>query len=405
MQKYWLLLYALFVLWIVPVSGFTKNNEIKKLHIHSQDLGCCLAFRISSTFHYHYFQLSCPDRLVFDFSNAYSVNFFDQSLLSLLKKTPIERIRGAIYKKNELRVVFDLKYPVKVKTFILKPQSSRKDTQWIIDLDFSVNEPSSFKKVQSRKKASSPIQFSLLPNRSRDVIVVIDPGHGGRDPGAIGFGRTHEKDIVLRIAKYLQQDINQQPGFKAYLTRKGDYYLMLRQRLAIARQYQADVFIAVHTDAYKNSEAHGATVFALSKGGATSEAARWLSRHENKSELMGGVDLSNKNHLLKSILINLSQMTTIHASLLIGKEVIHALYRMGDVRHNHVKQAAFVVLQSPDIPSLLVETGFVSNLHEEHQLLNFIYQKRIASALMQGVRSYFIHSPPRGTWLAEHKCN
>ena len=395
MRKYWLLLIVIALL--IPLSGLAKNNEIIALHIYFQGLGCCLVFRISPTLHYHYFQLSHPNRLIFDFSNVHVIKFFDQSLL---KNTPIKRIRNAVSKKNELRIVFDLKYSVKVKTFVLKPQHSGGDAHWVIDFNFSANVPSSFKNTHSQKTASSPIQFLPLPNRSRDVIVVIDPGHGGGDPGATGLRGAHEKDVVLKISKYLKQDINHQPGFKAYLTRKGDYYLTLRQRLAIARQYRADVFIAIHADAYKNSEAHGATVFALSQSGATSEAARWLAKHENESELMGGVDLSDKNNFLKSVLINLSQTATIHASLLIGQEIIHALYQVGELHHVHMEQAAFVVLKSPDIPSLLVETGFVSNFCEEQKLLTTVYQKRIASALMQGIRVYFVHSPSHGDWLA-----
>ena len=247
--------------------------------------------------------------------------------------------------------------------------------------------------VKSKKTHSHIKILPLpLPHRSRDVIIVIDPGHGGHDPGhgghdpgATGPGGIYEKDIVLKISNDLKKDINQQSGFKAYLTRNGDYYLTLRQRLALARQYKADMFIAIHADSYKGHEAHGASVFALSSRGATSEAARWLAKKENKSEFMGGVNLTDKNNLLKSVLINLSQTATIHASLLIGEQIIHALNSTSSLHHRCVEQAAFVVLKSPDIASLLVETGFISNSYEEHRLLNRIYQQRIASSLMQGI--------------------
>lgn len=397
MRKYWLLFIVIAL--FIPASGLSRNNKIIVLHIYSQGLGCCLIFRINPIFYYHYFQLSHPNRLVFDFSNVHAIKFFGQYLL---KKTPITRIRDAVRKKHELRIVFDLKHSVKVKTILLTPQHPVRDSQLVIDFDVPTSVPYSFKNkhlhknTRSKKKVHSPVQsltqFPSWSHRSNNVVVVIDPGHGGSDPGATGLEGDHEKDVVLKIATYLQKDINHQPGFKAYLTRKGDYYLTLRQRLAIARQYRADIFIAIHADAYKNSKAHGATVFALSRRGATSEAARWLAKHENESELVGGLDLSDKNNLLKSVLINLSQTATIHASLRIGQEIIHALYQVGGLHHGHVEQAAFVVLKSPDIPSLLVEMGFVSNLREEKKLLTPVYQKRIATALMQGIRAYFTHS-------------
>lgn len=388
MGKKWLF----FIVLLIPLNGVSKN-EITGLHIYSKGSGCRLIFQLRTMTHYNYFKLSHPDRLVFDFQNLHSIHILDKYSL---KYTPIENIRYALHKKNEFRIVFDLKEPVKVKTFLLK--SKYGNTLCIIDLyhlkTYSYKQNLNYKYI-------SKTQFNS--HQLRDIIVVIDPGHGGKDPGATGLGGAHEKDIVLKISKYLQKDINRQAGFKAYLTRKGDYYLTLSQRLAIARQYRADMFIAIHADAYKNSEAHGATVFALSQRGATSEAARWLANRENKSELMGGVDLSNKNNLLRSVLINLSQTATIHASLLIGQNILNALYQVGGLHHGRVEQAAFVVLKSPDIPSLLVETGFISNFHEEQKLLNPIYQKRIAFALMQGIRSYFLHNPPRGTWLTKFK--
>lgn len=234
-------------------------------------------------------------------------------------------------------------------------------------------------------------------------MIVIDPGHGGKDPGATGPRGIHEKDIVLKISKALQQDINRQPGFKAVLTRKSDYYLTLRQRLQIARRYHADMFIAIHADADPGRHAEGASVFALSLRGATSEAARWIAKNENASELVGGVDLGDKSTLLKSVLLNLSQTATIRASLRIGQRIIDTIDNVVHLHHNKVEQAAFVVLKSPDIPSLLIETGFITNPREERKLINHKYQQKLAIAIMQGIRHYFIHWTPRNTWLAQHK--
>lgn len=395
-------------LWLAfPLGALTNINKINSLQFYSNIAYYKLIFKTTSPSRYHFFTLTNPNRLVFDIQNAHLTCFFPPKLF---KQTPIKDIRTAIHKDNILRMVFDLKYPIKINAFVLKG-NHKNSPQLVIYL--LAKKPSDTYDCLSRSnlKSKNKTPFhKILPYRSQDVIVVIDPGHGGCDPGhggcdpgAIGPGGVHEKDIVLKISHDLKKDINRQPGFKAYLTRNGDYYLTLRQRLAIARCYKADMFIAIHADAYKDHKAQGASVFALSLRGATSEAARWLAKKENESELIGGVNLTDKNNLLKSVLINLSQTATIHASLLIGKQIIHALNSTLTLHHHCVEQAAFVVLKSPDITSLLVETGFISNTYEEHRLLKRIYQRRIASALMQGIRDYFVHSPPPGTWLAEQK--
>jgi|GEM_PF-1857945 len=235
---------------------------------------------------------------------------------------------------------------------------------------------------------------------SSKIIVVIDPGHGGKDPGATGPRGTHEKKVVLAIAKKLQKEINSYPGFKAVLTRGDDRYLTLRYRLALARDYHGDMFVAIHADAYINASAHGASVFALSSRGATSEAARWLAQRENQSELMGGVDLADKNRTLRSVLIDLSQTATIGASLKMGSGIITNLRTIVPMHANHVEQAAFVVLKSPDIPSLLIETGFISNPTEEQQLIMRSHQQKLAQAIAKGIVHYFKTHPPRGSALA-----
>lgn len=254
---------------------------------------------------------------------------------------------------------------------------------------------------RSKKEQSSP---KSIRQSIRRIIIVIDPGHGGKDPGATGIDGIHEKNIVLCISKKLQTLINQQPGFYAVLTRSGDYFIPLRQRMLIARQNHADMFIAIHADTYLNHVAHGASVYALSSRGATSEAARWLAQHENQSELIGGVNLTDKEDMLRSVLINLSQTATIHASLLIGQNLLTEFNHYGTpLHHARVEQAAFVVLKSPDIPSLLVETGFLSNKTEEYHLQESAYQQKIADALMLGIVQYFTRNPPPGTWLAEKR--
>ena len=214
---------------------------------------------------------------------------------------------------------------------------------------------------QSQQKVGA--DQSQLDNARVDprIIVMIDPGHGGKDPGATGPRGVHEKRVVLQISRALQKAINKHRGFKAVLTRSDDRYLTLRRRLSLAREHHADMFIAIHADAFVNASAHGASVFALSQRGATSEAARWLAQKENESELMGGVDLADKDQMLRSVLIDLSQTATIGSSLNMGAGLIQSLKKVVPMHSSKVEQAAFVVLKSPDIPSLLVETGFISN--------------------------------------------
>lgn len=381
-------------------------NQITELRIQKYPQQSRLVLDATKPIHYRQLILRHPDRLVFDIKRAHLVRDF---MPSLLENTPIRDIRSRTTKRK-LRIVFDLKHKVGVHSFTLLPAKPNGYYRLVIDLQWKKALPSPRKMyftayhppAKRPRKLITPLP---APKRPRNVVVVIDPGHGGKDPGAIGRRRTREKKIVFQIAKRLQRSIDQQPGFTAYLTRKGDYYLTLRQRLAIARRYKADMFVAIHADAYKNRRAHGASVFALSQRGASSEAARWLARQENESELMGGVDLNDKTNLLKSVLINLSQTATIRAGFRIGERIIHSLGNVGRLHHRRVEQAAFVVLKSPDIPSLLVETGFISNPREERKLRNPIYQQRLASAVMQGIRAYFVHRPPRETWLAEQKFN
>ncbi len=241
--------------------------------------------------------------------------------------------------------------------------------------------------------------ITVSKNHAHDgpIIVVIDPGHGGKDPGTTGSHNIKEKNVVLKISKDLQQDINKEKGFHAKLTRKGDYFIPLRGRLKIAREDKADMFVAIHADAYKDHKAHGVSVFALSEHGATSEAARWVAHEENKSELkydnLAGINLNNKSKVLRSVLINLSQTATTATSIQVGDAIINQVSKVTDMHHHGIEQAAFVVLKSPDIPSLLVETGFLSNPKEANRLNNPAYQEKIAHALAKGIVTYYRDHP------------
>jgi len=241
---------------------------------------------------------------------------------------------------------------------------------------------------------------------TRPVIIVIDAGHGGHDPGATGPNGIHEKNVVLAIARDLQYLVDEQKGMHAVMTRDGDYYVGLRDRLAIARKDKGDMFIAIHADAAPefSGEATGASVFALSLHGASSEAARWIAEKENYSEL-GGIDLDNipdQDNMLRSVLIDLSQTATISDSLILGRSVLHQLAGLSPLHHDVVEQAPFMVLKSPDIPSILVETGFITTPYEEEHLQDPVYQQAIAHAMLNGIKNYFNHYAPPGTWLASN---
>jgi N-acetylmuramoyl-L-alanine amidase len=252
--------------------------------------------------------------------------------------------------------------------------------------------------------ASTPQQdHSIAPHRpSRPIVVVIDPGHGGKDPGTIGPNGVREKNVVLAISRDLYQILQKDPDFRPALTRRGDYFISLRGRLAIARQDKGDMFIAIHADAYREPGATGAAIFALSPHGASSEAARWLAEKENYSEL-GGVTLNDKSDVLRSVLIDLSQTATISSSIQLGTMLLPQLASICRLHYTRVEQAPFMVLKSPDIPSLLVETGFLSNPIEERRLSDPAYQQKVAQALYTGIKNYFWNNPPPGTLLADRR--
>ena len=237
----------------------------------------------------------------------------------------------------------------------------------------------------------------------RDVIVAVDAGHGGQDPGAIGHGGTREKDVTLAIARKLAERINGEPGMRAILTRDRDEFLVLRDRIGRARIAKADMFISIHADSIANRDVSGASVYVLSEHGATSEAARWLADRENAADLMGGVKLDDKDKQLASVLLDLSQSANISASMTAAQRVLGSLDAVGQVRKSQVQQAGFVVLKSPDIPSMLVETAYISNPQEELNLRNTRRQSALAEAIFDGLHTYFANYPPVGTRFAQSR--
>jgi len=393
------------ILLFFPVLAIAASSiSLTSIQVHSIYHHTRVVFSLNHTFHYNVFTLTNPDRLVVDLSRGKLVEPLSKIKLG---DTVIKTIRAYRYGTEKLRIVFDLKQACTPKVYGLKPFGHYQH-RLVVDLvpkqGAVAARPVVKRKVVKRKtvhnKAKHYYQKKVY-HKPRKVVVLIDPGHGGQDPGATGPDGIHEKDVVLAVGKDLYYLLKKQPGIEPKLTRSGDYFVTLRGRLKLARKGSADIFISIHADAYKNRYSHGASVFALSRRGATTEAARWLAKKENYSEL-GGVDLKDKSYMLRSVLIDLSQTATIRDSLRLGGDVIRRLGKVAHLHHGRVEQARFVVLKSPDIPSLLVETGFISNRREERLLHSAFYQRKIALAIEQGVLTYLHQHPPRGTVFSKH---
>jgi N-acetylmuramoyl-L-alanine amidase len=347
-----------------------------------------LVFDIDRPVEHSVFALENPDRLVIDLRDTRLQGDLDTGELSN------RQVSGVRYGKRgdgDLRVVLDLWRAVRPKSFLLMPQQQY-GHRLVVDL-------------HDRGGDGTPAVAKSIDELGdlRDVVVAVDAGHGGEDPGAIGPRRKREKDVTLAIARRLKAVIDAEPGMRAVLTRDGDYYIPLRKRMAIARQHRADLFVSVHADAFRDKRVHGSSVYVLSRRGASSEAARWLAAQENSADLVGGVSLDDKDGVLASVLLDLSQSATQQASQAAARRIYDHLGRVGKVHGNRVQRAGFVVLKSPDIPSVLVETGFISNPGEERRLTDGAYQKQLAEAILAGVREYFREEPPPGTLLAQQR--
>jgi N-acetylmuramoyl-L-alanine amidase len=279
-----------------------------------------------------------------------------------------------------------LTQPIRAKSF-LSPPSGRDGYRLVIDL--------------GNPAAEAPVKAEHARPEARDLIIAIDAGHGGDDPGAIGEYGTREKDVTLAIARELARRVDAEPGLHAVLTRNGDYFVPLRDRMRRARAQQADLFVSIHADSIRDRSVDGSSVYILSQRGATSEAARWLAERQNAADLIGGVSLEDKGDLLASVLLDLSQTASLSASHMAAEHVLHQLNLVGEVRRPLVQQAGFVVLKSPDIPSMLVETAYISNPVEEQKLRHLEHQAKIAGAIHQGIRDYFYADPPAGTRIAQ----
>jgi N-acetylmuramoyl-L-alanine amidase len=302
----------------------------------------------------------------------------------------VRRVRMSRSSSGNLRVVLDLARPIQAKSFLTTP-NAHYGYRLVIDLGGAAR----------AARVDQPIKVKHAPADARDLIIAIDAGHGGEDPGAIGKNGTREKDVVLGIARELAARINAEPGMRAILTRSGDYFVPLRDRMRRARAQQADLFVSIHADSIRDRSIDGSSVYILSQRGATDEASRWLAERENASDLIGGVSLDDKDDVLASVLLDLSQSASLNASHEAAERVLHRLTQAGEVRKHEVQQARFMVLKSPDIPSMLVETAYISNPQEEQRLRMPGHQAQLAAAIHQGVHDYFYANPPMGTRIAQ----
>ena len=350
-----------------------------------------VVFDVDAPVEHTLFMLKNPQRVVLDLRNARLVNELPRPEKS---DRLLERLRAAEKTGGALRVVLDLKAGVRAKSFLLKP-NKQYGHRLVIDLQAQAT---------SGEAASAAGKNLQRPKRQRrEVIVAIDPGHGGEDPGAIGPNRTREKDVVFAIAKRLKARIDREPGMRAVLTRDGDYYVGLRRRMDIARRHGADLFISVHADAFRDPRVSGSSVYILSRNGASSEAARWLAEQENASDLVGGVSLDDKDELLASVLLDLSQTATMSASTEVARSVLQELRRVVKTHKRQVEQAGFMVLKSPDVPSILVEADFITNPHVARKLTDANHQTRLADAVVRGVKNYFQRNAPPDSYFAKRE--
>lgn len=391
----------LILLSITTSFAVAAPASVKKISATSLEHGVRTEVSLSQPVKYHYFFLTNPNRLVVDLDDTKPITVAAPSFAS----APwISHLRVAVHSPETQRLVFELTTATKAQ---LELVHSAENSIWHLNIDLqqpaTLDTSTAAPKIIPQNAPAPPSPPSITKTAdahqaaTRCINVVIDPGHGGSDPGATGLHGTKEKNVTLAISKDLYALINNTPGMCAYLTRDADYFVSLRGRLSVARKKSADIFVAIHADMFSNTTARGATVFALSQRGATSEAARWIAHNENIDDLLEVGQADNKDKDLQSILMDISQNETINRSLILGKNVLLNLDEVSKLHHVIVEQAGFVVLKSPDIPSILVETGFLSNAYEESQLTQSAYQQKIALAIYRGIVEYYKQYSPAGT--------
>jgi N-acetylmuramoyl-L-alanine amidase len=374
--------------WVGAILGLLAASSAWAVEVHEVRLWRApdhtrIVFDLTGPSEHKLMVLDNPRRIVLDMENT----SLKANLGTLkLSNTPVARIRSGVRDGDDLRVVLDISTVVNPRSFSLRANDKAGD-RLVLDL-------------YDQQTKTPAVKKSVKQSAKRDIVIAIDAGHGGEDPGAMGPKRLREKDVVLGIAKELNALFKADKGFRPTMIRSGDYYVSLRGRRDLARKRQADLFVSIHADAFRRKEANGASVYALSTRGATSTAARYLAQRENSADLVGGVSLADKDDVLAGVLADLSMTSTLDTSLKLGDKVLRNVDNVARLHKRNVEQAGFAVLKSPDIPSILVETGFISNPGESKKLATSSYRKKMARAIHRGIVDWFLQHPPSGTLIA-----
>ncbi|NJD33023.1 MAG: AMIN domain-containing protein [Gammaproteobacteria bacterium] len=382
------------------------TTRVTDVRLWSGPEGTRLVLDLSGPVKHEVFAIENPDRIVVDLENAELAAPGDLPD----GQGPVKAVRAGPQPNHGLRLVLDLSSPQRVtKTFSVGPDGTS-GNRLVVELPAAKSAAPAGAQAQAAVAAATPVRqpeaskavkkLAVADANGRDLVIAVDAGHGGQDPGAIGRGGTREKDVTLAIARRLAAEINGQEGMRAVLIRDGDYFITLGGRTRKARQLGADMFVSIHADSVRNRDISGASVYVLSLRGASDEASRWLAERENAADLMGGVSLDDKDDVLASVLLDVTQKESVSNSVEAADSVLVALRRIGAVHRERVQHAGFVVLKSPDIPSMLVETAFISNSLDERRLRDVDQQQRLAEAIRTGVRNYFYDKPPPGTKIA-----
>lgn len=375
------------ILAVAPLAA----NELEGVRIHDAPDSTRVVLSTRDAPSYKIFTLANPDRVVVDLFDTHVRRSF---------KTPVAnsrvvgKIRSAYRERVHYRVVLDLAQPATLEELVLAPVDPYRH-RLVIDL------------IPERADRGEVIPLISAPEGEREIVVAVDPGHGGEDPGAIGVGRIYEKKVVLAISRQLKRNLDAMAGLRAEMIRTGDYYVPLRGRVQLAQQkFRADYFVSIHADAFRMPQVSGASVYTLSDRGASSETARWLAEKENRSDLVGGfgpVSFQDMDDAVAQIVVDVSMDSKRNRSIELAETVLRALGREVELLRNRVDEAGFAVLKSPVMPSILVETGFLSNPNEARALATASYQRRVARAIANGIREYARDHPPAGTLLATMK--